>query len=729
MRLRRTFLIVFMLFLLQACGKKEEYTYISKSEELLSKVNFFCSDYHDDKLYYVESRILFGQAEYTLHIHDFVTNEMQEKALPVYQNESIVDFSVNEQNELALLTIMSNAEEMDYYYTIKWMDKDGYFIRSASLQDRKQDIKYVNVIHTDKDNNVFLIADDKTVMIFSTEGVLLHEIQCEAGISGYGEDEQGNLLISYVTLEGNIIAGVDVTTGELTEVQTVDIHPSGRDAIVCLSKGKMYIKSEKGLYLYHTKSDTKEEIGGWVVNSIEHNYIDAVFPVADNKVAVVVKTLTEWNYTIKLYTFEKVKKADAVNDDNSIVEGEEKTVITYATSYAYSPIEQFAIKFNQTDSKYRVEVKVYSQEEFGEGNNIARMNADIVAGGVVDMIDTSIINYAGYANKGIVSDLYSIMEEDKSFDKDDYLSNIMGAYEYQGGLYAIPIAFSVNALFSDGAMLDENGELTIDGVVEFLSEHPETQFFHNRGMKIGVLTSLVACGYEDYVDVDSGEARFNSPEFIELLELSKEYGMSKDGLTKREDMTGRKILFGNFQMFEASTYQFVKTIYGDDMVFTGFPTRHGAEGLVETMAISACANSKNLEGVWEFIRFCLADEQQIQMKQISTLSPIKWSAYEEMLISYSTPKYAQDEDGNLVEVPIMSGNFNGESMDIYALSKEEVAEISKWLQSLDTARTYNLDVMKIIQEEASAYFDGNMDVETVASNIQNRVQMLLYEGM
>ena len=82
MRLRRSFLIVFMLFLLQACGKKEEYTYISKSEELLSKVNFFCSDYHDDKLYYVENRILFGQAEYTLHIHDFVTNEVQEKTLP-----------------------------------------------------------------------------------------------------------------------------------------------------------------------------------------------------------------------------------------------------------------------------------------------------------------------------------------------------------------------------------------------------------------------------------------------------------------------------------------------------------------------------------------------------------------------------------------------------------------------------------------------------------------------
>ena len=69
------------------------------------------------------------------------------------------------------------------------------------------------------------------------------------------------------------------------------------------------------------------------------------------------------------------------------------------------------------------------------------------------------------------------------------------------------------------------------------------------------------------------------------------------------------------------------------------------------------------------------------------------------------------------------------NQSLNALTEKEVGEITAWYESLDTAKTYNSDVMDIIQEEASAYFDGNMDVETVASNIQNRVQMLLYEGM
>ena len=724
---------LFLIFILSGCGKKEvkheSYVYIPHSEVIADDAMVFYSTFRNNKLYYIEGRLEVGQIVYSLCITDYLTEQAHEQELTVYKNESIVDICVNTKSEVVLLTIVSSDDFKEYHYALNWLDESGNVYKTVVLSDETGEIEYINKMETDASDNVVLIANDRRVLVYDTEGTCLKNLEHDYEITGIGNNAKGSVVITYVTIEGNQVAALNQKTGEPEKATVVTNHPVGNNAVLSDGDGNMYIRTDKGLYQYWNGMKDKEEIINWVLNGITSNTIESLSLTSEGDIVVITKTYADTGYEIRCSVFDR-KKPEEVTEVNETGESQdtpngEKEVITIVT---YSQeIEKLAVKFNLLSSRYAVEIRSCNVEETDMKDWIARMNADIVAGGIVDMVDTAIINYAGYADKGILADISGYMEQDESFIEEDYWMNVINAYEYKDGVYAMPLAFETYALFSDGATFDENGELSLSSLKEYLNTHDNAELFYNMCTPGELLRNLVACGYEDYVDTETGKASFDSKEFKELLEISQKYSSTVRKLSSKEKLKNRQILFGRFRVFHAPSYQFLKTIFGEDMVFTGFPTKEGHEAVIEAVALSICANSGNKDGAWEFIRFCMEEKQQSVFT--TSYSPINRKSYEGMMTRYSTPAYKEDVNGQKVEVPLMSGGFNGEIVDIYALTEEEVGEITAWYESLDTAKTYNSDVMDIIQEEASAYFDGNMDVETVASNIQNRVQMLLYEGM
>ncbi len=64
------------------------------------------------------------------------------------------------------------------------------------------------------------------------------------------------------------------------------------------------------------------------------------------------------------------------------------------------------------------------------------------------------------------------------------------------------------------------------------------------------------------------------------------------------------------------------------------------------------------------------------------------------------------------------------------LKPDGTAWDQEYLELLNTARPYrhvDTAIKSIILEEAGAYFSGDQDAETVAAQIQNRVQLYLDE--
>jgi len=94
--------------------------------------------------------------------------------------------------------------------------------------------------------------------------------------------------------------------------------------------------------------------------------------------------------------------------------------------WIYSDIKRNIIKFNKTNTEYRIVVKEYGKDDYEAGQ--IQFGADLTTGNCPDVISLSSLDFAQYANKGIFEDLYPYMEQ-SGIKKEDYVENVLEAYE------------------------------------------------------------------------------------------------------------------------------------------------------------------------------------------------------------------------------------------------------------------------------------------------------------
>ena len=99
-----------------------------------------------------------------------------------------------------------------------------------------------------------------------------------------------------------------------------------------------------------------------------------------------------------------------------------------------SNVKKAIIDFNKTNEKYRITVKEYGENVEDYQTALTQFNADLTTSNCPDIISLSNVDFHMYVSKGILEDLYPYMEK-SGIHKEDYLENIMKAYEEDGKLY------------------------------------------------------------------------------------------------------------------------------------------------------------------------------------------------------------------------------------------------------------------------------------------------------
>jgi len=84
------------------------------------------------------------------------------------------------------------------------------------------------------------------------------------------------------------------------------------------------------------------------------------------------------------------------------------------------------------------------------------LNQDILNGEGPDLLvlDGDIFSCATYAGNGFLQDLYPLMDGDDEFHREDYLENILSAYELNGKLYGFISTFTIYTAFTSRDYLD-----------------------------------------------------------------------------------------------------------------------------------------------------------------------------------------------------------------------------------------------------------------------------------
>lgn len=654
---------------------------------------------------------------------DLDTLDSEEIPLSLEDQENVSSLQVLADGSLLLL--LSRWGEGDPSFWLVKADASGKetmrqdvteLLAEGSGQDRF--LNYPQAMQVDSDGNIYILVSgmNEKVVVLDSQGSRLFEAASPSWSQGMCQSSDGRVfLLSHDENAGQssyMLQYVDPQTKSLGE--SLGGIPGGNGSVSCVPAGEkeLLISSGNSLYRYDLEAKTCEMVLNWLNCDVNPDQIQAFVPLADGRILALTYDYAQEAHPLEAVYLTKTPASEV----------KQKTVLTYATMYLSYDMRSRLIRFNKTNDTWRIEVKEYGNGNYEDG--LTQLNNDIVAGNPPDLIDLRDVNVENYIAKGVLTDLYPLMEADTALAKEDFLESALRIYEKNGRLYGICPLFGLSTLSGRPADIGGRDGWTVADLQSLLASKPAGTELWNYASREEILTALLTKGLDAYVDWTDGSCTFDSSEFISLLEFAGQFpGQDtftyEDADSMYKKIQEGKVLLQPLNMTSVADYLYQDAMFDGEMACIGYPTADGSVGTyVEgNQAIGITEKSANKEGAWAFLSTLLSEEYQDTVGSLDGL-PLRRSSLEKLLAKAMEPK----EEESAV---IMSDDF---TYEMKAATQEQVDAIRHLLETAKPGRNTDTEIMTIISEEAASFFAGQKTAAEVAGIIQSRVQIYISEN-
>lgn len=579
----------------------------------------------------------------------------------------------------------------------------------------------IGKVVTDKEG-YYYISSEKKLYVMKPDGEPFFEVALEDYIDNLFVLKTGQIVVGSIS-DGFKLERVDLGQKGLTPLEcriSLDYgtYQEGETTDLLFTK-------DSALYQYNLKEEEPSRILSWLDCNVESTFIVSVKMLDDGRIAVLSQ---DWSggTSVELTLLTRKKRSQV----------KEKTVITYGALYLPYYTDTDIIAFNKQSDKYRIEVKQYGDDTMGYGDRMTLMNNDILSGKGPDIIELNNTPYTleELVSKGILEDLTAYLDNDQELKREDFVENVLKAYERDGRLYAILPCFGISTLIGKASQAGDKGSWTLEDIMKFASSLPENTELISDSTSSSMLELLCSLNMDQFIDKATGVCDFTGEEFKKILEFAATFPAETTEMTNGPDNltkinTGQAVLLEDV-VKSVSMYQLYEYIFGEPVEFVGFPTAGTQSGSRITPGgtlVGMNAASANKEGVWEFIRFNLTEERQEKVVYGDGGFPSRKEALEKQFQADMTPDYYVDESGNQKEAVKAVWATEHFTVDVFAASSQQVDAVKKMIEKAGSPNNTDTQVVQIIYEESKAYFSGQKSCEDVASLIQNRVQTYVNE--
>ena len=628
------------------------------------------------------------------------------------------------------ITTTADDSSMDYQEPISQktevctMSPEGEVVSLVEISDNFKDMEspYVQYAQIDKDGNIYA-ALEQVILVLDKDGKKLFDIKVDNWVSNMFTTKDGVVMVTSYGANQMEVRQVDLQKKALGDPITgMMISTYGNYTFAQGYDSDILFSVDNRLYSYNLSDEAPTEILNWIDCDINENDLRAFGVLEDGRILAITSSNEEETPVEELVYLTRKKGSEVP----------EKKILTYATlSLGYDTRKQI-IDFNKTSQEYRIETKEYMTDDWTTGVN--QLNTDIVSGNGPDIIDLTNGIMKKYAVKGILEDLYPYIDEDPELNREDYLANVLKAYELDGKLYGITGSFSVLSVAAKAADVGERTSISVDEIIEMMQKLPEGAELYDSATKASVLSECLIADMDKYVNWSTGECQLNGDEFIKVLEFANTFDMDYN-YDEDQPSAPSRIHDGTLLMLTSSVsstqeYQMTKGMFGEPITYIGFPTsKENGSFLTDTgCTYGINSKSKNKDGAWQFIRSGITKEAQETFPQNNWGFPIMKSALELKFKEDMTDDYYEMPDGTKEKQPKTSWGYDDFNMEIYAATEEEVTVVRNLLESVDTLYQYDTEISNIITEEATAFFEGQKTAKDVADIIQSRVQIYVNEN-
>lgn len=642
---------------------------------------------------------------------------------------------------------LSKTDEEYYNYTqyensayIRSLDKDGNALSTAKIEmgdDDGNGIYMYSFIVDDNDN--VIAPGDAGVYVIALDGSIVATIP-----------NDGGYIDSLVRLGDGSIAAT--TWGENgMELRPVDIDNKTIGEAIPLPRGAYSLTAGGGDYdVYYTsgvnfygyKPDTQENVKlfNWINCDINSDNTSRIQVRDDGSIVTVINEYDSVSetYNVTLATISLVPY-------DSVPHKEE---ITLATQYLGWDARDMIVSFNRRNDNYRIVVKDYSEfntdDDYSAGQT--KLTTELLAGNVPDIIDLTGMPYNQLASKGLLADLYPLIDADSGFDRADFFPNVLAALEVNGGLYSTVSSFGIITAIGAASVVGDEPGWTYEQFAAALASMPEgCEAFDIYTTRDDILRICLSLDMKDFVNWGTGECNFNSEEFTKLLAFAAQFPESfnyDDYQYTPSDDTLTRIAEGRQMLLQGSIYSIESVIYNDryfggDATYIGYPTADGSPGSLISIesGYAISAKSGHQDVAWEFLRQFFTEKYQSDDNKVYSI-PVNLNAYNVRIKKAMTPEYEKDANGNLkldadgnkIPVARMSYGTADGVVDFYALTQEQADELFSVISSAATRYDYSSDaIFDIVKEQSQAYFSGQKTAEDVAKLVQSKANIYVNE--
>ena len=738
-----TFIIVLcmLIFGITACGKggdpAKEYAYVPEYAEFDVKFDYIGAAISDGDILYMlgsswEEET--GLQSTYLYQYDLLNGTNKEVQLQQGENANISQMAIGADGKL--LAVVNNyeyitndaGEIVDAKSTLELQTlskEDGSVIESRDISGMMGNQEYAYVQHfcADGQGNLYFSNGETLIIVTDPAGNTICEIEVSNWINNMVTSKEGTVYISSYGEKGLELKPIDLNTKGLGEA-LAGIDGYGNLEIATGSAKSFLVSDMDTVSLYDVATGTAEELFQWLDVDVNSNYNRYVGELSDGRVWALSESYNSTESTKELVIIKKVKASEVP----------EKEELVYGAVYLDYNVREEIIRFNKTNAKYRIRVKDYVSDDYQAG--MTQFHADLTGANCPDIIDLSAIDFSLYANKGVLEDLYPYMEK-SGMKKEDYLENILGAYEVEGKLYGMMPQFYISTTMAKASNVGDVTGWTLSEMLDY-AESSEAENLFSYGTRSSVFSYCIYNNIDEFINWETGECFFTGEDFIRTLEFAAKFPEEIDYNAEQEGTHAKlqndRILLMQGSISSVQEFQMLQGMFGEEVAYVGYPNSERSGNLIYPTGgnLGMSARSKHKDGAWEFMQYLLTEEYQSSLVSEQGSSwgfPIKRSALEAKFEQDMTPEYYTDENGDQVEQMKTSWGYDDFNIDIYAATEEEVAQVRSLIASADRlAGSVNEQLVNIVTEETEAFFKGQKSAADTANVIQNRIQIYVNEN-
>lgn len=375
---------------------------------------------------------------------------------------------------------------------------------------------------------------------------------------------------------------------------------------------------------------------------------------------------------------------------------EQKIEITMSGLTCPIAIKAAIADFNRMYPEYFLKYIDYS-EQYGE-EAVNQLNIDMITGNTPDLILGNGIDYRAYAEKGILENLYLMIDQDDDFSREDFLPNLLESVELGGKLYYLPQSFSIAGVTGLREFFGTETSCAVSDLLSLKQQLGEDTTFFPHQTREQLVSDILLHGYKNFIDSDTYKANFNSEEFEDILELIYHVDEKKSQEYENDNelsaQMNKKSLLRRTLITSADQFDKMMLETNDEIVCMGYPGTNTPVFYLNNPVVIT-SNSPNKDVAWKFLKLLVTSTQYIQGRGWLPLIGEIESALQEDLT-------------------------NG-------VRDTTIAYLKDIIWSMDQTAYYNKNIIDIIWSELQPYFNNQQTKEDTAKLINDRVQLYLDE--